>query len=194
MGKGRYFGKLAVLVAVSALVAVGSGGSGCGTSNDQGISFRATGWTEDAAGANPVTGVSAPLACTNEIRAAISLENNMLQGIQVERGNFSYRVSGSSLAIPNSQQAISARLGPATGQENSPPRSNFEVSVVPANIVEFLNNNRNQLPPLPFGMTVTATATGITDAGDQLTTNRIGFHVEWLEDDACETGEGGFEE
>ncbi|MGH7855861.1 MAG: hypothetical protein ACREQY_00915 [Candidatus Binatia bacterium] len=187
MGKGRFFGRLAAAAAVFILTVGGSGG--CGNANDQGISFRALGFFADSEGDVGDAGQSSPLGCSDPLTSAIGLENNMAQGINVERVDLQFRVSGSNLAIPNHSEAVSTRLGPASGQEASEPRSFIEIFVAPANIIQFLNDNRNQLPELPFEMVVLATGVGTSDAGDNFRTNRIGYQISWLGDEFCESGE-----
>ena len=66
MGKGRFFGSLALLIAT---VAVGSWGGGCGKANDQGISFRALGFF--AADDGSVTDSGANVSLTNDSQVPV---------------------------------------------------------------------------------------------------------------------------
>lgn len=189
MGKGRFFGSIAAL---AALVLVASWWGGCGQSNNQGISFRALGFFEDG-GASGDTGRNVSLDFDNEVPndtdddgvvdgGFLGLENNMVQGIQVERVDLSYRVTGSSLSIPNDSYGLSMRLGPSSGQEpnNSPTRFSQILIVSPA-IFQFLNNNRSRLPEPPFSMVATAQAVGVTDSGDTFSTNKVHYQVTFFE-------------
>jgi hypothetical protein len=183
MGKGRFFGSIAGFAVV---VLLASYWGGCGTSNDQGISFRALGFFSDTTGETGESGRSTPLACTDRVEAAIGLENVMIQGIQVERVQMTYRIAGSSLQMQPSQEAISGRLGPSSGQEPSnPPRGFFDVLVLSDAQIDFLDQNRSQLPEFPFRLIATAQGVGTTDSGDVFFTNKVSYTVDFLDDDAC---------
>ena len=180
MGKGRIFGSIALVVS---LVAAASW-SGCGNSNDQGISFRALGFFFDNTGTSGQSGTCASLSDTQLIPqdpatggGFLGLENNMNQGITLDHVDLSYHVNGSSLAIPNDVFALTSRLGPASGQESNPPKRFIQIVVVSPNIMSFINDNRSRLPQPPFSMVVSATAVGIADSGDRFDTNRVTFEV-----------------
>jgi len=73
-----------------------------------------------------------------------------------------------------------------------------ESYIVPAEIMAWLNLNRQYLPELPFTMTVTASVVGITTAGDQLVTNELNYMVQFTPDviippsgGSSSSGEGG---
>src|SRR5205823_6114580 len=99
MGKGRIFGSIALLLCIVAAASW----SGCGNSNDQGISFRALGFFTDTSGDTTQAGTCASLSDTQQIPATvdeggfIGLENNMNQGINLDHVDLSYHVNGSSL-------------------------------------------------------------------------------------------------
>lgn len=184
MGKGRYFGRLVAVAAVVAAVGLG----GCGTSNDQGISFRAIGWFEDGTASAGDTGDAIDINTDDTVPSDddgdgeldggfLGLENNMLQGINVERVDLSYVVSGSSLNIPSDAFPLSVRLGPASGQEQSSPRGFFQIIIVSPQTIEFLDQNRSRLPEFPFTLVARASAIGVTDSGDPFRTNTISFTV-----------------
>ena len=179
MGKGRIFGSIALLVCVVAAASW----SGCGNSNDQGISFRALGFFQDSTGAVGQAGICASLSDTQTIPASVAdggflgLENNMNQGINLDHVDLSYHVNGSSLAIPNDVFALAARLGPASGQESSVPKIFQQIAIVSPNIMSFLNDNRSRLPQPPFTMIALATAVGVADSGDRFVTNRVSFEI-----------------
>src|SRR5204863_9172755 len=102
----------------------------------------------------------------------LGLENNMNQGINLDHVDLSYHVNGSSLAIPNDVFALSARLGPASGQEANSPKVFQQIAIVAPNIMSFINDNRSRLPQPPFSMVVLVTAVGTADSGDTFRTNR----------------------
>lgn len=188
MGKGRFFGSSVALVA---LVLAASWWGGCGTSNDQGISFRAIGFFQDGQGTKGDTGQFVPLACTPPVLSFIGLQNNMVQGIETQRVDLSYRVTGGSLSIPNNSEALALRLGPSSSQEpDNAPKAFAQITMVNGQLLDFLNRNRNRLPDLPFTMIVNATAVGVTDSGDEIVTNRIGWPVDFQTDDHCNSSGG----
>lgn len=201
MGKGRFFGSIA---AVAMLVLVASwGGGGCGISNDQGISFRALGFFEEGDGSAGDNGDVASLNFDQSVPSDddddgeldggfLGLENNMLQGIRVERVDLSYRVTGGSLAIPNDSFALGSRLGPSSGQEpNNPPLRFEQILIVSPQMFEFLNQNRSRLPDPPFTMVASAVAVGVTDSGDRFDTNPVSFTIIFVEGVAPTPESGG---
>jgi len=184
MGKGRIFGSIALLLCII----TAASWSGCGNSNDQGISFRSLGFFADIEGTTGEAGVCASLGDTQIIPSDqdgdgvldggfLGLENNMNQGINLDHVDLSYHVNGSSLAIPNDVFAISNRLGPASGQESNSPRLFHQIVIVSPNIMSFINENRSRLPQPPFSMVVLVTAVGTADSGDTFRTNRSSFQV-----------------
>ena len=190
MGKGRFFGSIAAL---AALVLAASWWGGCGTSNNQGISFRALGFFADGTGATGDTGRNVSLDLDREVPndvdgdgnadgGFLGLENNMVQGIQVERVDLTYRVTGSSLSIPSDAYGLSERLGPSSGQEPNNSAMKFsQILIVSPAIFQFINDNRNQFPQPPFSMIATAQAVGVTDSGDPFSTNKVSYQITFFE-------------
>jgi hypothetical protein len=184
MGKGRIFGSIAIFASIVALATW----SGCGTSNDQGVSFRSLGFFQDSTGTVGESGTCASLRDTTVIPQVVDgefsggflgLQNSMVsQGINVDRVNLSYFINGSSLAIPNDVFALSLRLGPANGAEPGNPSTAFsQIIIVSPQILKFINDNSSRLPDLPFSLVANATAVGTADNGDDFTTNRSTFQV-----------------
>jgi hypothetical protein len=190
MGKGRIFGSIAILASIVAAVAW----SGCGSSNDQGISFRSLGYFADSTGTVSETGTCASLTNDTQVPTIsadgtqnggfLGLQNSMFQGINLNFVNLSYQVSGSSLSIPRDVFALGGRLGPANGSESNGPTGFFQIVIVSPAIMEFLNQNRNRLPQPPFSMVVFTTATGTADNGDVFTTQTVNFQVNFV-DNTC---------
>lgn len=183
MGKGRIFGSVATL----ALALVAASWSGCGSSNDQGISFRSLGFFADGQGQSGDAGRCASLRDTTVIPdgsgdgAFLGLENNMAQGINLDHVNLSYHVNGSRIVIPGDVAAVAGRLGPVGGQEaDNGSRIFQQVRIVSSNILKFLNTNSSRLPDLPFELVVEATAVGTTDAGDPVQTNRSLYQITFV--------------
>lgn len=184
MGKGRIFGS----VAAFALVLVAATWNGCGSTNDQGISFRALGFFADGDGDVGDTGRCASLRDDTTIPQPteegfqgmfLGIENVLVQGINVNRVDLSYRINGANLTVPNDVYALSTRLGPSSGQEPNPPRVFSQITLVSAPIMQFLNDNSSRLPDLPFTMTAFAEVVGTTDAGDEFRTNRVSYQIEF---------------
>src|SRR5256885_5663116 len=96
MGKGRIFGSVAIFTSIVAAAMWG----GCGTSNDQGISFRALGFFDSASATDGVSGADSALGC-GEILEFLGIENNLAQGVNLDRIDVSYHVDGASTSIPN---------------------------------------------------------------------------------------------
>jgi hypothetical protein len=184
MGKGRIFGSIALLLCIVAAASW----SGCGNSNDQGISFRTLGFFFSNDLSDGQSGTCASLGDTQVIPTDedgdgaldggfLGLENNMNQGINLDHVDLSYHVNGSSLAIPNDVFALAGRLGPASGQESNPPQQFIQIVIASPNILSFINDNRSRLPQPPFSMVVRATAVGTADSGDTFRTNQSNFQV-----------------
>lgn len=189
MGQGG-FGRF---VAVGVLLAAILGGVSCGTSNDQGISFRSIGFFQpddsgeiDEEDPQGDLGQAQALGCTaGFISSFIGLENNMVQGINVQRVDLGYRIPGGSLNLERASEPFSQRLGPSSGQETSEPRAFGEIFLLSPQQLEFLNQNRNRLPEPPFRLIVTAEAVGTADSGDTFRTNEVTYPIDLLDDDDC---------
>ncbi|HSD10044.1 MAG TPA: hypothetical protein VLF14_03615 [Candidatus Binatia bacterium] len=187
MGKGRIFGSVAVFASIVAAVVW----SGCGSSNDQGISFRSLGYFADSDGTIGESGTCASLTNDTQVPSInadgtqnggfLGLQNSMFQGINLNFVNLSYQVSGSSLNIPDDVFALGGRLGPADNSQSSGPTGFFQVVIVSPAIMQFLNQNRSRLPQPPFSMVVFTTATGTADNGDVFTTNTVNFQVNFVD-------------
>ena len=179
MGKGRIFGSVATFALVLAAVTW----NGCASSNDQGISFRALGFFSNTDGDVGELATCASFRDTTIIPGpedegpAIGIENNMVQGINLNRVDLSYHINGSTLAIPNDVFALSTRLGPSSGQETSTSTAFAKIILVSPSLMQFLNDNSSRLPDLPFSMVVFATVVGTTDSGDEFHTNRVSFEI-----------------
>jgi hypothetical protein len=193
MGQGG-FGRIA---AVGLLLAAALGGASCGTSNDQGISFRALAFVvPDENGEidleNPLVdqGRVVGLACNFPADNFAVLENLLIQGIQVQRLDLGYRIPGGSLNLPATGSPVSLRLGPSSGQDGGTPvlgapRGFARAALLTPQQIEFLNQNRNRLPELPFRMIVTARAVGVADSGDVFITNEITYPIDVIDDEIC---------
>ena len=198
MGQGG-FGRV---VAVVLFLAAGLVWVNCGTSNDQGISFRALAWIvpdedgevdlEDPTFDHGATGPFAfALGCDQGVfLKLVVLENVMVQGINVQRIDLGYRIPGGSLNLPATSYPVSTRLQPSSGQEGdeNPPISATRAAVradpLSHQQAEFLNQNRNKLPQLPFRIIVLARGVGIADNGDEFKTNELTYPIDVVDDEA----------
>jgi hypothetical protein len=185
MGTGRIFGSIATFASIVALATW----SGCGgSSNDQGVSFRALGFFQDSTGSAGDAGRCASLRDTTIIPndtdgdgsldgGFLGLQNSMLQGVNVDHVNLSYRINGSNLAVPNDVFALSLRLGPVNGAEPNPSTAFSQIMIVSPAIMKFINDNSSRLPDLPFTLVATATAVGTADNSDDFSANRVTYPV-----------------
>lgn len=213
-----------VIVGALTVAAVGFFGCGSGSNNNQGVSFTLLGFFETFDGEDPELVEVVPLSNQNEsdpnesgnvFSFAGSMNNLSQQFIRTDGMYLSYFIPGATRQPPDTATAYSVVLGPAVdtsveeGEDpfdsSLPPSfagedapSNISrglVSIVPADIREWLNLNRNSLPELPFDMVVTAYASGITSSGDRLDTNEVQFLVKFTTDvvipPANEAPEGG---
>ncbi len=186
MGTGRIFGSIAIFASIVALATWS--GCGGGGSNDQGVSFRALGFFQDGTGSAGDTGRCASLRDTTNIPndldgdgtldgAFLGLQNSMLQGVNVDHVNLSYRINGSNLAIPNDVFPLAIRLGPVNNAEPNPPTAFSQIFVVGPAIMKFINDNSSRLPDLPFTLVASATAVGTADNSDDFSANRVTYPV-----------------
>lgn len=198
---------------------VSSLGCGGSSNNDQGTSFLAFGWFTDSTGDTGATGSIAPLATDkptiptentgaadgiigdgNAVFAYLGLQNRLTtQFVRLVRIDCRYNVPGASpaLQIPDDAANFSTVMGPAptddaaTGGDEvlgNVSYSGFEI--LSPDLISFLNVNRNLLPELPFRMDVICNATGVSQAGDTLTTNDLSYFIQFVDSAECCTGEG----
>jgi hypothetical protein len=52
---------------------------------------------------------------------------------------------------------------------------------VPPDVIAFLNQNQNLLPPFPFSMNVVMTITAVSDSGDSFDTNEVTYGVQVIQ-------------
>lgn len=210
-----------IIVCVAACASLVSCGSS-GSSNDQGTSFLALGWyTRDENNEIvPSTSVTALLSADAPILAAeglaadgkqttllIGLENRLsAQFIRVTRVDCSYDVVDSTIPIPGDSVTKSFVLGatdnegdPFADDENVRPQVFYmTVPVITTDIYAFINVNRASFPELPFTMTVTCEAVGVTQSGDVMVTNPVSLTALMVDTAECCTGAtdgvaGGFQ-
>ncbi len=128
----------------------------------------------------------------------VGAQNNLSgQTLRVRRVFYDYYIQGSNVQPPTTSAAMTMLLGPGQSATNADPtqggnqgnqgnQSNSslpdslqglcnvgfsQVILVPNDILEWVNLNRNSLPEAPFTMEVTSTLEGVSSAGDSYTSN-----------------------
>lgn len=149
------------------------------------------------------------------VSTVLGLRNNISsQFVRVDRLLMSYNIEGASQQPPNTTLAYSFFLGPLVGSDvegesESSDDSNstsggsslpdFEdvlnigfgsFPIVPPEIIAWLNFNRNNLPELPFTMTATVRASGVTSAGNRVTSNESSYFIIFTPDIAIAPTQG----
>lgn len=134
----------------------------------------------------------------------LGMQNNLSQQfIRTDRVFIEYYVPGASTQPPSTSLPFSAMINPSVSsstdgtsggttaakafESSLPPsfgggscsRSYGGFTVVPEDVRSWMNFNRGELPEPPFVMTAIVSLTGITSAGDRLTSNEasIDIHV-----------------
>ncbi len=211
----RTLNKVKSLVVLALVIVVSGGGCGdSGVNNDQGTSFLALGFFDDATGQVGRTGDILPLSSdvaldgTNDMQywTFMGITNRLSrQFIRIVRIDCRYDVEGSFINIPNDSYGFSTVLGPGAeppagvgggngdggDQGNLPTTVYAGFQLLSPDIFTFLNSHRSSLPTLPFRMVATCSATGVTQAGNTMTTNPINFFVQFVTMEECCTGEPG---
>lgn len=125
----------------------------------------------------------------------IGLQNNLTtQFIRTVRSECSYVVPGATVSIPSDSFAFTATLqkAPSAGGSSSSSSSGTsgsttsnktfaQIEIVSPDVLQFLNNNINSLPALPFRMTAICTVIGVTQAGDVMETNPVYYTIQFVE-------------
>jgi hypothetical protein len=112
----------------------------------------------------------------------IALQNNLTQlNINVQRINIRYEVPGASIPIPDQPIPAGPTIPPASSPVVLPSGLpnllyvQLNEQLVPNVIMVFLNQNVDRLPATPYFMTAFVSATGISDTGEEYTTNEVGY-------------------
>jgi hypothetical protein len=186
-----------------ATIAIGTLGCGSSTNNDQGTSFLNLGYFADSTGSEGSLGQIVPLSSAtssfgghgSDVRTFIGLVNLLSnQFIRVTRIDCNYDIAGADagFSVPSDSMGISMILaasgtppdftpGGGGSVDGSPEYGEFQV--VSSDILAYINANRNYLPQLPFRMIATCSATGVTQAGDILTSNAENYFIQFIEED-----------
>lgn len=168
-----------------------------------------------------LTGMTVPLGTTGASEgfatlggaatAFVGVQNNLSgQFVQLERMFVRYAISGSGMQPPSTSLPMGTVVGPAgvaEGEEgagassNLPdplqtglgPRTFYEVFILPPDVREWLNFNRNQLPEPPFNLIATVEVQGTTSAGDTLISNPVDLIIQIIPDNLIppQGGSGG---
>ncbi len=193
---------------VAGLISCGAGG----TNNNQGRSFRANRYCSAVDCSAGETGRIVPLstdasALSGGVQGGIlglvpldgqtiitflELESFLTtQFIRVDRIDCRYTVPGAdpALRIPEDSFAAGATLNEIGAGGASIAILGFEI--ISPDFFAFLNASRNLLPLLPFRAVATCSATGVTAAGDTLTSNELNYTIQFGEASECCTGQNG---
>lgn len=110
----------------------------------------------------------------------IGLENlQSSSAVITSSANLAYAISGSSVAIPDDFFPFSVSLPPAIG--TGPIAVFAQIQLVSAAMMDFLRANSASLPPPPFGMTVTITVLGQSQAGGSFASNPIAYNISFTD-------------
>lgn len=117
------------------------------------------------------------------------------QFIRVVRFDCSYHIPGASISIPDDSYNTSFVIPAAGGGTNvvdgnvvEPAQSYVGIELLSTDLFSYLNVNRNSLPALPFRMTATCTAVGVSQAGDVFETNELVFPMTMVEESSSTIG------
>ncbi len=114
----------------------------------------------------------------------IGLQNNLAtQSILVSEVAFHYEIPGAAIAIPTHSVSTGLRINSASSTaEASSGQSNLVFAemvgqIIPAQMINFLNQNANLLPAVPYTLNVFMMAQGQADSGANYTSNELGYTI-----------------
>lgn len=192
------FSRLAILGSL-ALATVGFVSCGSGASNnDQGTAVTAVGYfAPNDLGVFDCqvgqTSVILPLFADSNPQGfdglayytSMGVQNNLsVQSFRITRLDCSYEIPGSNLVIPDHSIPTGRVLAPLEAENASTQFPQFACMpfvMIPPSIISFINNNQNSTPQPPYSMQVQCSATGVTQAGDTLTTNPLFYDVQFVD-------------
>lgn len=215
----KHLGKLlAATLLVGGTLAAGCGSV---SNNDQGTSFLGIGYFADTAGSTGLSGANVLLGSDvsqisgvqgiaggsnvpiqsdgSQFAVVMGVENRLAtQFLRVVRIDCSYDIPGASITIPDDSYNVSLVIK-ATGDaldDPSQPTINgtagyIQYNILSTDLFSYLNVNRNSLPALPFRMTATCHAVGVSQAGDVFEANELVFPITMVEAASCCTGGTG---
>jgi hypothetical protein len=125
-----------------------------------------------------------------QFRVFMGLQNRLSnQFIRVVRFDCGYHIPGASISIPDDHYNTSFVIPAAGGGDNvvdgnvvEPAEAFVGVDLLSTDLFSYLNVNRASLPALPFRMTATCVAVGITQAGDVFESNELVFPMTMVEE------------
>ncbi len=179
------------LILVGLMLAVLVGVAGCGngaSNNDQGTSVTNVGFFgPDDDGTFPCELFQSlqiiPLFSdfsqvdTQFALASMGILNNLqTQSFRISRIDCDYDVPGSSVTIPSDSHPGGIVLAPTEAGADIPGFAQFGClvfEIVTPDVFSFINNNQNSMPQLPFRLNAECSVTGVTQAGDTITTNPV---------------------
>ena len=192
-----------VALSITTLVMIG-----CGTAsnNDQGVSFTMLGYSVAASASGTpssgsATGCStAPnlaggtfaiststesAGSTNQVLAGVVVQNNLTtQFLRTQSLSLEYIIPGANIQPPSTAVPYGGVVAKGGGLQCG------VVTLVPPQILAWLNLNRSSLPELPFLLIVRGTVTGSAVGGDVLTSNPVDIGFTVVEDNIIPPSQG----
>jgi hypothetical protein len=159
--------------------------NGCGSSsnNDQGTSFLAVGYSDTTDGTGEVGQVVILSNSLNGVFTSMNLQNRLSQQfIRVTRIDCDYNVPGSAVPVPSNASLLGFVIesGVPTADGGALPTTGIvNFPIVSTDQIDFIIANIGSMPPLPFVMNATCSATGVTQSGDVLVTNSLSYLVQF---------------
>jgi len=184
--------------ALLSFLAVASFGCGSASNNDQGVSFTMLGYSiantaipgapgapgapggvpgvgpacatapNLSGGVFPISTSNETAGSTSEVLAGVVVQNNLTtQFVRTISLSLQYIIPGAQITPPSTIVPYGSVVPQAGGLYCG------VVTLVPPQILSWLNLNRASLPELPFLLIVRGQVNGTTQAGDVLTTNPI---------------------
>lgn len=192
------------LIAIFTVFCLASCGGG-GTNNDQGVAFTLVGYRNECDGEfEPnLSGLSVALGGTTEpgsfaggVVAGLVLHNNLTaQTLRAENAFFTYYIPGATVQPPATSSVAGLVIGRATEGTDDEPGEPGEgcigTFIVPAEVRQWLNLNKNFLPEPPYTMEIRGFVTGISSAGDRFDSNEVKIFVQIVPDIVITPGTEG---
>ncbi len=115
----------------------------------------------------------------------IGFENVMTtQRLNVTGIDVRIEIPGATIPLPTDFVNVALTLDRKVGVDDEPGLGNIaltQVVFVSNDIITFLANNRNKLPPTPFEMIVVMTAEAVGDTGDRFVSNEFTYRVTFVD-------------
>lgn len=180
---------LAVIASAALLVGCGGGGG-----NDNGGSVTAIGTfkkaPDDLNGTDLPAGDAGQVVALNStplVTTYVGVVNNMTsQTWRGQRVELSFDIPGAQQNPPDNIDGFNPVLGPVVAEGATaaviPTRNFVQIFAIPQSTMQWIVSNQSLLPPLPFTVYVSIRAVGVTQAGNSLRTNVLGYPVYFVDE------------